>query len=78
MVNAKSPQIRSIISQDYFVGPSGLVNSLNNLIMLISIVEEGTVDSDAPGVGKIVNQHHSICTIHISSFNLKDQNFVID
>lgn len=78
MVNSKSPQIWSIISQDYFVGPSGLVNSFNDLIMLISIIEEGTVDSNSPGVRKIVYQDHSIGAIHVSPFNLKDQNFVID
>lgn len=76
VVNAKSPQIWSVISQNYFVGPSGLVNSFNDLIMLIRIIEERTVDSNSPGVGKIVYQDHSTGAIHVSPFNLKDQNFI--
>ena len=71
LVNFKAPEIWEIISQDYFVGPCSLVNSFNDLIFFIGVIKEGAMDSKSPGVGKMVYQDHSICSIHISSFNLK-------
>lgn len=74
VINSKTPQICKILSQDYFVVPSGLINSFNDFIVSIRVIKEGTIDSNSPWVGKMVHQDHSICTIHISSFDLKHQN----
>lgn len=74
VVNPKTPQVRNVISEDDFVIPRGLVNSLNDLILFIRVVKEGAIDHKAPRVGQMVHQDHPLCTVHISSLNLKDPN----
>lgn len=72
--NSKALQIWNIISHDYFVVSSGLLNSFNNLINIISIIKEGPIDSNSPWVREMVYQDRSTCTIHVPSLNLKVQN----
>lgn len=74
VVNPETPQVWDVISEDDFVTPRGLVNSFNDLILFIGIIKEGAVDHKTPWVGQVVHQDHPLCTVHISSFNLKDQN----
>ena len=74
VINPKTPQVWNVISEDYFVIPRGLVNSFNDLILFIRIIKEGAVDRQTPRVGQVVHQDHPLCAVHISSFDLKDQN----
>lgn len=73
VINPKTSQVRNVISQDYFVAPGGLVDSFNDLILLVRVVKEGAVDRKTPRVGQVVHQDHPLRAIHVSSFDLKDQ-----
>lgn len=72
VVNPKTPQVLDIVSQDDFVVPRGLVDSFYDLILFIRVIKEGAMDRKTPRVGQVVHQDHPLCTIHISSFDLKD------
>lgn len=74
VINTKAPQFRDVVSQDDFVGPGGLVDSLNDLVLLIRVVKEGAVDRKTPRVGQVMYHDHPLCAIHISSFDLQHQN----
>lgn len=73
VINLKASQTRNIISQDDFVAPRGLVDSFNNLILLVRVVKEGAMDRKTPRVGQVVHQDHPLRAVHVPSFNLKDQ-----
>lgn len=76
VVHSKAPQIWNVISHDHFVGPRGFIDSFDNLILFIRIIKEGIMDSNSPWVGKVVHQDHPLRSIHVSSFNLKDQRVI--
>lgn len=77
VINPKTPQVRNIISQDYFVAPRELVNSFNDLILFIRVIKEGAMERKTPRVGQVVHQDDPLRTIHISSFDLKETRILV-